>query len=442
MIRILILLLLPMASLCQALTKPDTLVLSRNEAMHIGITNRFDVKANEQAVSAAMSKRQQAKNNWLPDVQVDGMLKYSPQLRNSVIPGGVLLGFDKTTQLPLTVKNETVFSLNLLQPIYNAELSNNEKLADNEIALQKERSKAAKIDIMLNISRSYLDVTLRTLQRKIAADIASRNKEYEHIAEGMYKNGALIENLYLRAKLDRENAEHQQQQAEQDYALSLMHLYYQMNVPQSTQLMLSDSLDVAVNHPVTPMTETGQRTELRQLQLMQQEHELNLRKYRQRVLPSVDLGANYSQQYLSGNFNYGAANTWSPFSYLSLNIRIPIAAHYKNKAYITEYKHEIQRNEWLITQKKADIDYEIQQAQTQLGNAVLNMRTAKSSYDLSKTIYHNQQQQYQLGVFNYSDLLDTEKSLSVTERNYIQTAYDFIIAQIRLQKATNNFTFN
>ncbi|WP_350340284.1 MFS transporter [Paraflavitalea speifideaquila] len=426
----------------QAQTATNTLTISLNEAIQIGLKNRFDIKANQYNINIAETRIRQARNNWWAELSGDGQIKYSPQLQNSVIPGGVLPGFEQTTLVPLIVKNETVLGLNLSQPIYNANLINDSKLAKNQLALQQEKNRAAEIEIMLTISQAYLNAGLRGLQKRVAGDMAKRNKEYEAIAEGMVRNGTLIENHYLRAKLDRENADQLQQQAGQNYALTLLQLLYQLNLPDNTTLQLSDSLGLATQDQLTDDQMTGQRTEIRQLEIMQEENKLNLKKYQQTTLPSVSVGANYSQQFLSNDFNYGKGRWWSPFSYFTLNIHIPISAHVKNKAVMAEYRQKISQHELMLLQKKADINYEVQQARTTLANAVLNMKSARSSYELSKTILQNQQQQYRLGAFDYTALLDTEKSVSTTERNYIQNVYELILAQIQLQKATNHFNTN
>ncbi|WP_343667854.1 TolC family protein [Chitinophaga sp.] len=413
-----------------------TLTLSRSEAIQLGLKNRFDVQANQYDVAIASARVKQASNKWLPDMSGDGQVKYSPQLQNSVIPGGVLPGYNETTLLPLMVKNESVFGLNLVQPLFDATLNSEIKLARTELALQEEKNRAAQIDIMLQISRAYLDVQLKGLQKRVAADIAARNHEYEMIATGMYNNGTLIENHYLRARLDRENADQLSKQADQNYELSVMHLRYQLNVPDDTPLLLSDSLDaVTIAYDKT----NGERTELRQLKLQQEENRIQLQKYKQELLPSLSIGANYSQLFLSDKFNYGNGRWWSPFSYVALNVHVPISSHVKNKSVLTTYRQKISQHELLLRQRNADINYEVQQARTSLANAMLNQRNAKDSYELSKTIFHNQQAQYRLGAFDYSALLDTEKSLSATERNYIQSAYELMLAQIQLQKATNNF---
>ncbi|QXV63956.1 TolC family protein [Mucilaginibacter sp. 21P] len=437
-----IILLILTASLCEAQQTADTLKLSRTEAIRIGLQNRYDVKANAYDARIAGSQIAQAKNKWLPEINGDGQVRYSPQLQNSVIPGGVLPGFNEPTLLPLTVKNQTVLGLSLSQPIYDANLINDVRIAKNRSLQQQEKNRAAEIEIMLTISRSYLDVQLRGLQRRVAANIAERNSEYEKIAEGMLKAGSLIENQYLRAKLDRENAEQLLKQAEQSYALSLLQLHYHLNVPESTNLKLTDPLELTGASDPDASQPSGTRSEIRLLELAGQEYELNLRKARQALLPALSFGANYSQQFLSDDFRYGTGRWWSPFSYLSLNLHIPISAHYKNRALSSEYRERIGQNTMLLAQKKADIDYEVQQAKIALRNAVSNMKNAGDSYQLSKTIFQNQQQQYRLGAFEYSSLLDTEKSLNETERVYIQSAYDLMLARLQLQKATNNFNVN
>jgi len=47
--------------------------------------------------------------------------------------------------------------------------------------------------------------------------------------------------------------------------------------------------------------------------------------------------------------------------------------------------------------------------------------------------------QYNTGAFSYQKLLDTEKSLSTAEQEYISAVYDFLIAKISYQKAVGNF---
>ena len=375
--KLLILILSPV--LCFGQTKS----LSLNEAIHIGLENRYDFKAGQYNTEIAKSRITQAKNAWLPQVGADGSLKYSPQLQNSVIPGGVLPGFDQPTLLPLTVKNQSVFSLNLDQPIFDASISIRKQLAMNELAMQEEKRKEQEIQIKLQISQAYLNAQLRQLQKKIAADNAFRNKEYAEIAAGQYKNGALIENYYLRAKLDENNAALLLKQAAQEYNMSITQLRYAINLPDTSMLELSDSLDTEKDITAGLINHTEERTELKQLQVEQAANALHIKAYRQDLLPTVSVSGNYSQQFLSDKFNYGESKWWSPFSFLMLQVRIPISDHYKNSAHIAEYRQKENQTKLLLQQKTMDINYEMQQAQTALSNALINIKSSRDKLQRS-----------------------------------------------------------
>lgn len=423
-----------------AQTENKTVSISLEQAIHIGLQNRFDNKANQLNIEIAKTKIFQAKNNWLPEIQVAADLKYSPQLQNSVIPGGVLPGFDQTKLLPLTVKNQSVFGLQLEQPIFNASLGHKKRMAENELKMQQEKIKEQEIQIKLLISQAYMNVQLRALQRKIAVEIVARNTEYASIAEGKYKSGSLIENFYLRAKLDKDNAKNQLQHATQEYEIGMARLRYCLNLPDKVVLELSDSLDIKkdVTTGLT-LNQVEQRPELKQLLVSQEANVLNIKSYRQGLLPTVSLAANYSQQFLSTHFDYGKSKWWSPFSYVMLQLRIPISEHHKNKSHIAEHRQRVTQTEFLIAQKSADIHYEVSQAQAVLENSITNMNSSRSNYELSKTIFQNQRQQYRIGAFDYTELLNTEKTLSSTERNFIESAYELLLARINLLKATNQF---
>lgn len=92
-----------------------------------------------------------------------------------------------------------------------------------------------------------------------------------------------------------------------------------------------------------------------------------------------------------------------------------------------------------LRQEKSDISYQIQKAVTDMQNAQHNAESSKENYTLSQTIYKNQQQQFVIGVIRYSDLLDTEKSLSNAKQNYIKALYDYLVAEIAYEKSIGSF---
>jgi outer membrane protein len=439
----------------------DHLRLSLQDALDIGLKNRYDIRAEAYTVSLAENTIAKKKKEWIPTISGTGDIHYNAQLQATYIPAG-FVGLTKPELLALGAKNTTVFGLELDQTIYRPGITTDIKIAQNDLAWQKEKNRQTAIDIKLRIAEAYLDVLLKELQYTIAANDESRFRDYAELARGKYDHGALIENDYLHTKLDYENAKVQTEMARQNYALATDKLKYQMNVPPQTILTLTDTLDVPPGQPELPSdvpptqpevpsdipppklpsppeNKPSDRTEIKQLLLQRQSDRLQLQKARQSILPSLSLVGNYSQQFLYDNFSYNQGEWWSPFSYVGLQLRIPFTAGFKNKNDRREFEIKAVQTDLELSQKTADIDYEVRKATAELHNARSNMRITRTNYELSGNIYQTQKQQYQLGSFPYGSLLDTERSLSTAEQNYIRAVYDFLVARVNYQQAIGGF---
>jgi outer membrane protein len=68
-------------------------------------------------------------------------------------------------------------------------------------------------------------------------------------------------------------------------------------------------------------------------------------------------------------------------------------------------------------------------------NAQLNLEFAQDNYRLAEQVFKVNQQKYTLGSLLYTDLLDTEKSLSEAENNLLTNIYDVLVAKVRFQKS-------
>jgi outer membrane protein TolC len=137
--------------------------------------------------------------------------------------------------------------------------------------------------------------------------------------------------------------------------------------------------------------------------------------------------------------NYSLGQWWSSFNYVGLRLSVPISGNIKNQNVIEEQRYRALQTDLDLKQKEADINYEVQKAATELGNAQQNMDATKKNYDLSKQVYENQKAQYTLGSRQYIELLETDRSLNMAEQNYIKAVYDYLISSVNYQKAMGNY---
>lgn len=214
-----------------------------------------------------------------------------------------------------------------------------------------------------------------------------------------------------------------------------------MNVSPETEIILTDSIDQLTwkSDFLSQENEVKNRTEIKQLFLKEKENKLISQRIKQNILPTVSLLGFYGEWYQSHNFNYSESKWWAPQSFLGLKISVPISGFITNNIDRVENRIQHEQITMDLEQKKADVTFEFQESLTELQNSQRNMRSAKNNYQLSHTIYQNQQNQFEIGAFRFSDLLDTEKSLNEAEQNYIRSVYDYIVAVIKYKKAIGDF---
>ena len=118
-----------------------------------------------------------------------------------------------------------------------------------------------------------------------------------------------------------------------------------------------------------------------------------------------------------------------------MKISIPITQNFRNKNNIAQFRIQKEQLKAQLEQTKSDIHYQVEKTETDLDNARQNMQAANKNYQLSQKIYNNQEKQFQVGAFQYSNLLETERSLHRAEKNYIQKVYAYLNAKIAYEKA-------
>jgi len=269
----------------------------------------------------------------------------------------------------------------------------------------------------------------------------TRYEAYATLAKGKMEHGTLLEDDYLKARLDYENSKIESQKNSQNLSLAMQQLKYQMNMPGEGELLLSDTLNsTGLNALLAEAkADPANRTEIKQLFIKQEINKLELNKTRQNALPSLSLYGNYSQQFSYTNFDYTLGKWWSAFGYVGLRLSVPITSNFKNYSDISGYRMKIQQTELDLKQQTADVNYETQKAYNELMNAKQNLQMTKSNYELSQQIYESQKKQYGLGQKPYLEILETNRTLNAAEQNYIKAVYDFMVSGVSYQKAIGNY---
>ncbi|MBO0931956.1 TolC family protein [Fibrella aquatilis] len=429
---------LTLATPANAQTRLGGTPLSLNEALETGLKNRYDLQANQVSLALSENSIQKNRSGWLPDIAASGSVRYNTQLQTTVIPAGLFPGSTEAQRIAFGTKNSTVFALDLTQPLYRPQAKTDRAILENNKALTQEQNGQQQTSVKIRIAEAYLNVLLRDLQRTIARADAQRYVAYFAISEGKYKLGALLESDYLNGRLDLQNSQLTAQKAEQTYRQAQATLCYELNIPTDTTLVLTDRIDPQQVAAYQLEANPTERTELRQARLRQEGYALQSRNVLNLLRPTVSFFANYSTQFLQNDFRY-FSQPWSPFNYLGVQFRLPLTGQFTRKTDLNTYRLYQQQTALNLKQTEADIANEIDKGRDELTNAARNLQSTKASLDLSTQLHQLQQEQYRLGTRLYSQVLDTEKSLQTAEQNYLEAAYNFLVARLTYEKAIGTY---
>jgi outer membrane protein len=77
-------------------------------------------------------------------------------------------------------------------------------------------------------------------------------------------------------------------------------------------------------------------------------------------------------------------------------------------------------------------------AKIQLRNSLATINAQKQNAELADEIYRSTQNNYNNGLANLTDLLDTENALTQAQNSYNQALLNYKIAEIQLIKSNGN----
>ena len=402
--------------------------LSLTDAVEYAAKNRYDVQANKSDIELAENAISKSRNEWIPELTASGELLYNSQLQTMI--------FDNGEEFKMGTKNLTTLSLNLSQPIFKPGLSADIKINKAALSVQKEISKDKENDIKIYVVEAYLNVILRQQQLELSEENVERYKSYFYLARDKMQLGTILESELLQAQTDYENSLINLQKAQQNYALAMKAMKYHLNMSDSEDLVLTDSLSVLLNNSPMKMQNANVEDcpEVKQLYYSQQENDLRLKKSGIMWLPTLSLVANYTTEYQADNFRF-SQKYWFPYNYVGLKASFPLSNILKHRTDRREYQVKSSQLAMQYNQKLHDINYERNKYETELINTSGNINSTTRTLVLSKELYLQQLAVYKLGTISYSVLLDAESSVNTAEQNHITAIYEYLIAYANYTKA-------
>lgn len=408
--------------------------LSLKKAVNYALEHKAEAQKAKLDIENSNYQIQEARSNILPQINANGGLTYNPILQQTALNMN-----GQTMVIKMGQPWQSTAVVQLDQQLFNMSVFQGLKAAKSTRAFYILNNELTEEQIIEKVANTYYDVFKTKSQLKTISNTMDNTTRVRNIISSLYDNG-----LAKKIDLDRitvalNNLSSSKQQLINAQALQENALKYLIGMEISTAITLPEStFNINESVQLDRSIDLGNRTEIR---LMEQQG--TLLKYNKKAIdaqryPSLALTANYGYMGMGEQLPYFAGKTpdvnWANFSGIGLSLRVPIFAGLANKAKVQQAQIEIEKFQIDLNDTKLALNLEMENAYTQIKNALITLTTQKSNLNLAKNVLDDVENNYKNGLASLTDLLDAETSYSDAQNNYTNALMDYKVAEVQLIK--------
>ncbi len=325
--------------------------------------------------------------------------------------------------------NSTSLGLNSQLTLFQGNQINNQikqgKLLLDQYALYEQE---AKNNISLSITENYIQLLYAKENILIAESNLEVSQKEEERAKARLDAGAIAIKEYTDAQAQTATKQYVLINAKNDYALQLLSLKQQLELPPNTNFEIADpdaiilNLVPDLNELYSVALENLPEINASKLNVSLSEKDLDIAKGG--YLPTLSLTGSLGSGYTSTqDFNFSDQLDLNFNQRLGLSLNVPIFNRNKTKSEVQVAKINIDMAKLELAQEEKDLYQKIETAWQNAVTAQSEMEAADMARNAAKESFRLAQKQYELGALSTTDLIVSQNTYTNTEQNYIQAKY-------------------
>ena len=408
-------------------------VWSLKDCIDLGLKNFGSIRIAQNQTEIARQQAKEAIAGYLPQLSGVGTVDDNIKLQSTLLPAGAF-GNPEPTRLTLGSKYQTNISASAEQVIYDKSLLIGIKAAKPNEKRAELNTRQTREEVIYNITSNYYQVLVVQQQIGLLQDNLNKTQQVLNILKLQRDNGVIQPVDYDRTEVGLNNTRSQLALAENNLALALNRLKFQMGISQEQRVVVSNTILKG-----TAMLSDAQfdARNLADFQLSQTNLELQ-RLDRERIkagyLPRLSVNARYGSLAL-GNELLPSLNNFTGFGGVGLKLTVPIFDGFRRQSQIKQSQLTIQNLEEQQKLNTASYQLQFNNAQTQLQKSQINMGNDDRNVKLAQRVYDITTLQYKQGTKPLTDLINAENSYREAQTNYINSLLNFYQARLDLEQS-------
>lgn len=434
--------LLPTAVVAQS-NAADTLRLSMNEALSLGMAHSITLQASELDTQRARYDRRANLGQLFPQINASGSYNYMLRKQRMYFGGddnpmaammpedGIEMG--QTHNITGGISAQ----LALVSPQLWASLGLDKVAVETAV----EKARASRVSLTAEISKAYMAALLAEDSKRVLEQSLSNMQGNQANIKQKYDQGLVAEYDLIRMESQVKNLIPDLIRATQSVRLAQMKLLVLMNLDPERPVRLTESLSNYVDIVYADMLSKEQsplsledNTTLRSLDLTGKQLTQALQVKKMAFMPTLALNFSYMYSYANNELALSNSRRWSPYSSIGLSLNIPIFSGGTRYYGVKSTQMQIQQIALQRLQAEREIRLGASNAMSERRNAseqfIASMeavRSATKGLDIAQVMYRT-------GRSTILELNDAELALRQAQLNLNQSIYNYMVSTYDIQQ--------
>ena len=411
--------------------------LSLTEAITLARANNRELKASELEIEKANQQKVIARSAFLPTVNLNAQANHYFKLQpffgfgengeQDKIPYGRFGGEDQFAANITAV--QPLFSPWAAPWLHRARLQQQQSMA---------AAQAKQAEIVSQIRNEYLLLLVLNERIELKQESIIRNKRVLQDSRSLFIQGKGLRVDTLRAYTAVKNLEPDMIKLSYASQTGKLRLRTLMGLDSLPDFNLTDSLQMTAVGDVVSEDEVYEQIRATNPELKLLTIQAEVDRQQERVsasyyLPVISLIGQYQVQTQTNNLEYG--NAYYPnSSFVGLQVSVPLFTGLSTRAKVRQASLTRNQSTLLMQQRQQQLRADVHQALANSKEASLRLESTAVVQETAQLSFTIIQYRYKSGLSSRLELTDAELALSTAQSNYLEAVYDYLSAQIALNK--------
>jgi len=297
----------------------------------------------------------------------------------------------------------------------------------------------SRIQTNVAVTKAYYQVLVSNEQIKLLDANINQLKQQVNETTQSNKQGFVEKIDVDRITVQYNNLVTNRENVERSLVLNYAMLKFQMGMPIGDELTLTDklsdiNLESAALANTVDTTIYHNRIEYQLLETNKRLNELDVKAKKADLLPTVAAVGGYSGVFQENHTRY-LYNNMYPYSFIGLNISIPIFSGFQRDAKVKQSQIEVQKSQNMLNNAKNGFTLQATAARVSFVNSLQSLNNQRRNQDLANEVLRVSRIKYTQGVGSSIEVTQAQTALETSDNQYIQALYEALISKVNLDEA-------